>query len=273
MALNHNFLPQTSLVFGTRDFAPQIDATQKSDTAGLQNAFKFGTQVYDYIKQRQIADAIKDGDADKAAILDAQRINTQDPTSMFRWKASQEQAKQIHEENLAAQKEQRAQDLARIEAEKQKTKDEQKQFIRNKISATLPTMSIGWKTSPEQIQQFKNTLAGLKTEAMNSNLSDEYNNILEVEAQLNGQLPQQRAQMAMDAMANATNLFNVTKEEGGFGKDPKAYHDYLLQQYTQITKDFPEAKYDPAFNKAFSDADKLYRKKVKNPTVRPGGRH
>lgn len=274
MALNTpQFGIPTSLVFAPRDYSQQMTSNQASDTQGLQNLFKFGTQVYDYIKQRQIADAIKNGDADEAAMLDAQRINTQDPTSMFRWKAGQEQAKQIHEENLAAQKEQRAQDLARIEAEKQKTKDEQKQFIRNKISATLPTMSIGWKTSPEQIQQYKNTLAGLKTEAMNSNLSDEYNNILEVEAQLNGQLPQQRAQMAMDAMANATNLFNVTKEEGGFGKDPKAYHDYLLQQYTQITRDFPEAKYDPAFNKAFSDADKLYRKKVKNPTVRPGGRH
>lgn len=267
-----NFTPATSLVFGARDFSKDMRQNQAEDTKGLQNAFKFGTQVYDYIKQRQIADAIKNGDADKAAMLDAQRINTQDPTSMFRWKAGQEQAKQIHDENLAAQKEQRAQDLARIEAEKQKTKDEQKQFLRNKISATLPTMSVNWNTSPEQIQQFKNTLAGLKTEAMNSNLSDEYNNILEAEAQLNGQLPQQRAQMAMDAMANATNLFNVTKEEGGFGKDPKAYHDYLLQQYTQITRDFPEAKYDPAFNKAFSDADKLYRKTVKPNKVRPSGR-
>lgn len=195
------------------------------------------------------------------AAIEARKINQKDPTSIWRWKVGQDAAKQ-----------QRAEDLSRIEAEKQKTKDEQKQFIRNKIAATLPTMSIGWKTSPEQIQQFKNTLAGLKTEAMNSNLSDQYNNILEAEAQLNGQLPQQRAQMAMDAMANATNLFNVTKEEGGFGKDPKAYHDYLLQQYTQITRDFPEAKYDPEFNKAFSDADKLFRKTVKTKKVKPSGR-
>lgn len=201
------------------------------------------------------------GNTDKIAAIEARKINQKDPTSIWRWKAGMDFQKQVRKE-----------DLERIEKEKQKTKDEQKQFIRNKIAATLPTMSIGWKTSPEQIQQFKNTLAGLKTEAMNSNLSDQYNNILEAEAQLNGQLPQQRAQMAMDAMANATNLFNVTKEEGGFGKDPKAYHDYLLQQYTQITRDFPEAKYDPAFNKAFSDADKLYRKTVKSNKVRPSGR-
>ena len=201
------------------------------------------------------------GNTDQIAAIEARKINSQDPTSIWRWK-----------EGVNQQRIQRQQDLDRLEKEKTKTKEEQKQFVRNKISATLPTMSIGWKTSPEQIQQYKNTLAGLKTEAMNSNLSDQYNNILEAEAQLNGQLPQQRAQMAMDAMANATNLFNVTKDEGGFGKDPKAYHDYLLQQYTQITRDFPEAKYDPAFNKAFSDADKLHRKTVKTNKVKPSGR-
>lgn len=202
------------------------------------------------------------GNAGQIAAIEARKINAQDPTSIWRWKQGQDQTMAI-----------RKQDLERIEQEKEKTKEEQKQFIRNKLASTLPTMTIGWGTSPEQIQQYKNTLAGLKTEVMNNKLTDQYNNILELEAQLNGQLPKQKAQMAMDAMTNATNLFDVTKDEGGFGKDPKAYHDYLLQQYTAITKEFPEAKYDPEFNKAFMEADKLHRKKVKNPTVRPGGRH
>lgn len=60
MALQNNFLPQTSLVFGVRDFAPQIDAAQKSNTQGLQNAFKFGTQVYDYMQNRKQAKLIDD---------------------------------------------------------------------------------------------------------------------------------------------------------------------------------------------------------------------
>ena len=64
-------------------------------------------------------------------------------------------------------------------------------------------------------------------------------------------------------MARTKDRFNIKKEEGGFGKDPDAYHNFLLQQYTKITRDFPEAKYDPAFNKAFRDADKEFRKKVK----------
>ncbi len=264
MALQNNFLPQTSLVFGVRDFIPQIEANARQDREGLQNAFKFGTQIYDAIKNRQIAEEMNSEDPDYKKIdsLAAQRINNPDTSfSNWRWKRGQDQAIAIREK-----------DLERIKAEKQKNKEEQKQFLRNKISATLPTMSIGWNTSPEQIQQFKNTLAGLKTEAMNSNLTDQYNDILNAEAQLNGQLPQQRAQMAMDAMTNATNLFNVAENDGGFGKDPKKYHDYLLQQYTQITRDFPEAKYDPAFNKAFRDADKLHRKTVKDKKVRPSGR-
>lgn len=201
------------------------------------------------------------GNADQIAAIEARKINGQDPTSIWRWK-----------EGVNQQRINRQQDLERIEKEKAKAKEEQKQFIRNKISSTLPTMSIGWNTSPEQIQQFKNTLAGLKTEAMNSKLSDQYNAILEAEAQLNDKLPQQKAQIAMNDMANAADLFNVTKAEGGFGKDPKAYHEYLLQQYTKITTEFPEAKYDPEFNKAFSDADKLFRKTVKTKKVKPSGR-
>ena len=40
MALQNNFLPQTSLVFGVRDFAPQIEANAKQDREGLQNFAK-----------------------------------------------------------------------------------------------------------------------------------------------------------------------------------------------------------------------------------------
>lgn len=59
MALTNNFLPQTSLVFSTRDFVPQIDAIQKSDTAGLQNAFKFGTHLVDFLHSNKQADLIE----------------------------------------------------------------------------------------------------------------------------------------------------------------------------------------------------------------------
>lgn len=68
MALQNNFLPQTSLVFGARDFVPQIDAIQKGDTQGLQNAFKFGTQVYDYLQGRKQATLMEQDYNDKKAL-------------------------------------------------------------------------------------------------------------------------------------------------------------------------------------------------------------
>ena len=70
MALQNNFLPSTSLVFGVRDFVPQIDAIQKGDTQGLQNAFKFGTQVYDYLQGRKQAALMEQDSNDKKALED-----------------------------------------------------------------------------------------------------------------------------------------------------------------------------------------------------------
>lgn len=77
MALSNNFLPQTSLVFGVRDFVPQIDAIQKGDTQGLQNAFKFGTQVYDYLQGRKQAKLMEQDSNDKKALEDQIAADTQ----------------------------------------------------------------------------------------------------------------------------------------------------------------------------------------------------
>lgn len=70
MALQNNFLPKTSLVFGVRDFVPQIDAIQKGDTQGLQNTFKFGTQVYDYLQGRKQGALMEQDYNDKKALED-----------------------------------------------------------------------------------------------------------------------------------------------------------------------------------------------------------
>lgn len=68
MALNTpQFGIPTSLVFAPRDFSQQMAANQASDTQGLQNLFKFGTQVYDYMQGRKQADMIdKFGDTRQA---------------------------------------------------------------------------------------------------------------------------------------------------------------------------------------------------------------
>lgn len=77
MALTNNFLPQTSLVFSTRDFVPQIDAIQKSDTAGLQNAFKFGTKLVDFLQSNKQADLMEKDTADRKALEDSIAADTQ----------------------------------------------------------------------------------------------------------------------------------------------------------------------------------------------------
>ena len=240
MALQNNFLPQTSLVFGVRDFVPQIEANAKQDREGLQNAFKFGTQVYDYMKNRQIADAIKDGDVDKAAELDAQRINNQDPASIFRWKLSQEQAKQIHDENLAAQKEQRAQDLARVEAEKEKNKAEQKSHVQNKLDSYLPTMNVGLNTSPEQAQQYLNTLAGLEAEASNYGIDDP--RIAEIKSKLSGDLPYNQMMAAIDELEDIDANFGKGADYDRMSTDQKfkVYQKKLEDARQQIIDNNPE---------------------------------
>lgn len=70
MALNTpQFGIPTSLVFGVRDFSKDIRQNQADDTRALQNAFKFGTQVYDYAQQRKQSDIIdKFGDTRQANI-------------------------------------------------------------------------------------------------------------------------------------------------------------------------------------------------------------
>lgn len=235
MALNTpQFGIPTSLVFAPRDYSQQMAANQASDTQGLQNLFKFGTQVYDVIKNRQIANEMdkENPDYKKIDSLAAQRINNPDTSfSNWRWKEGQEQAKQIHDENLAAQQEQRAQDLARVEAEKQKTKDEQKLHVQNKLDSYLPTMAVGLNTSPEQAQQFLNTLAGLETEASNYGIDDP--RIAEMKAKLSGDLPYNQMMAAIDELEDI---------DANFGKGPDYDRMNAAQKFKVYQKKLEDAR-------------------------------
>lgn len=75
------------------------------------------------------------GNADQIAAIEARKINSQDPTMIWRWKMGQDAAKQ-----------QRADDLKRIEAEKQKTEAKNKQMnqykIDNILQSTMPTQNM-----------------------------------------------------------------------------------------------------------------------------------
>ena len=72
MALNTpQFGIPTSLVFGVRDFSKDIRQNQADDTKALQNAFKFGTQVYDYAQSRKQANLMEQDENDKKALQDS----------------------------------------------------------------------------------------------------------------------------------------------------------------------------------------------------------
>lgn len=49
----------TSLVFTPRDYAKDMEARQQADKTAVQNLFKFGTQVYDYLQGRKQADLME----------------------------------------------------------------------------------------------------------------------------------------------------------------------------------------------------------------------
>ena len=79
MALNTpQFGIPTSLVFGVRDFSKDIRQNQIEDTKALQNAFKFGTQVYDYMQGRKQANLIEQDAKDKKALEDSIAADTQE---------------------------------------------------------------------------------------------------------------------------------------------------------------------------------------------------
>ena len=255
MALTNNFLPNTSLVFGVRDFAPQIDALQKGDTEGLQNAFKFGTQVYDAIKNRQIADEMEKDNPDykKIDALAAKRINSPDTSfSNWRWKQGQDQQKALREEELNQAK-----------AEKEAAKELAKRQILNKVTNTLGTINLGLNTTPEQAQQYRNTLAGLMTEAQNAGVED-LSSITNAMQKLDEPLPYEQ----MEDLKNQWDLYNKNYEsvtgEGTYGSN-KDYATYVKNLDDIWYKASPEMRKNREFRLAYETAKAAHAPKKKTP--------
>lgn len=245
MALN---IPQfgipTSLVFTPRDYSQQIANNQAADTRGLQNAFKFGTQIYDAIKNRQIAEEMSKEDPDYKKIdsLAAQRINNPDTSfGNWRWKQGQDQAMEI-----------RKQDLARVQAEKEAAKELAKKQALNKVTNTLGSIRIGLNTTPDQAQQYRNTLAGLMTEAQNAGVED-LSPIIKMQERLDGALPYE----VMEDLKNQMDLYNKNFEsvvgEGTYGSN-KDYETYIKNLEEIWNKADPDMRRDRSFRLAYDVA-------------------
>ena len=260
MALN---IPQfgipTSLVFTPRDFSQQISTNQASDTKGLQNLFKFGTQVYDAIKNRQIADEMDNENPDYKKIdsLAAQRINNPDTSfSNWRWKQGQDQAAAV-----------RKQDLERAKLEKDAAKELAKRQAQNKVTNTLGTINIGLNTSPDQVQQYRNTLASLMTEAQNAGLED-LSAITKMQERLNGPLPYDVMEDLKDQMDLYNKNFESVVGDGTYGSN-KDYATYIKNLEELWSKATPEMRRDRSFKLAYDTAKAAHAPKKKNkPTFR-----
>ena len=59
MALSNNFIPNTSLVFNTRDFSRDLRQNQAEEKAALQGLAKFLGQMHDYAQSNEQADLIE----------------------------------------------------------------------------------------------------------------------------------------------------------------------------------------------------------------------
>lgn len=249
-----NFTPATSLVFGARDFSKDMRQNQAEDTKGLQNAFKFGTQIYDAIKNRQIAEEMNSEDPDYKKIdsLAAQRINNPDTSfSNWRWKQGQDQAMAI-----------RKQDLERIKAEKDAAKELAKRQALNKVTNTLGTINIGLNTTPDQVQQYRNTLAGLMTEAQNAGLED-LSSITEMQKQLNEPLPYEVMANLKDQMDLYNKNFESVVGEGTYGSN-KDYDTYVKNLDDIWYQSSPEMRRDRDFRMAYETAKAARAPKKKN---------
>ena len=163
------------------------------------------------------------------AAIEARKINQKDPTSIWRWKATQDAARQ-----------QRVEDLARAEAEKEKSKAEQKSHVQNKLDSYLPTMTVGLNTSPEQAQQYLNTLAGLEAEASNYGIDDP--RIAEIKSKLSGDLPYNQMMAAIDELEDIDANFGKGSDYDRMNAEQKfkVYQKKLEKARQNIIDNNPE---------------------------------
>lgn len=228
MALQNNFIPNTSLIFTPRDYAQQIAQNQADDTRAVQNAFKFGTQFADWNTNSKIANELRKENPNLQEIdaLAASRINTPDTgATMWRWKKT-----------LDEQKAQRDAELARAQAEKEAQKEKTIQSLKNKINAQLGTMNVGINTTPEQQQQFINTLADLEAQGLDSEVGEEYmKKIYDKRAELRGEAPADASVRLVNDLDIIDSQFDKVPEQGGYAKDIDAYQKALDEKYAEIT--------------------------------------
>ena len=192
------------------------------------------------------------GNADRIAAIEARKINGVDPTSIWKWKQGQDQAAAI-----------RQQDLERAKLEKEAAKELAKRQALNKVTNTLGTINIGLNTTPDQIQQYRNTLASLMSEAQNAELED-LSAITKMQERLNRPLPYDVMEDLKDQMDLYNKNFESVVGDGTYGsnKNYDTYVENLNKLWSQAT---PEMQKDRNFKLAYDTAKAAHARKKTNP--------
>jgi len=97
--------PTVSSIYSFQNSAPQLSEATANNTRALQNAFSFGTKMIDFLKAQDQADLIRKGvaeNADEIAAIEASKINSQDPTMVWRWNEARKDAENQAKLNRAA---------------------------------------------------------------------------------------------------------------------------------------------------------------------------
>lgn len=68
MSINTNISPTVSGVYTPKDYTQQLNYMSENAANALQNAFKFGTKVHDYMKSREQASLMKKDAEDYQAL-------------------------------------------------------------------------------------------------------------------------------------------------------------------------------------------------------------
>ena len=203
-----------------RDSAQELAQASQNNAAALQNAFKFGTQVYDTIKNRQIGEALKKGDTDKAALLESKKINNADPTSFWKWKT----------------------DAARADAQMQAQKESDLQNTQNSLrNATTALLNNVVTNNPEAQAMFINNLNTQKAKLLDAGMEKEA-----------GLVDQKIAEMTNAMQGNQANIAKQQEEEA-FKKN-SANRVALMKQY-QTADSMRKYYFDHI--KELNDDDKL----------------
>lgn len=211
------------------------------------------------------------GNADQIAAIEARKINSQDPTSIWRWKQGQEQAaeeaRKTREQALAL----READLERAKAEKDIQDAKRAQNTRYKIDAGLKKMAIDLNTTPEQLQSYINDAADLEALGLTDDVGEEYmNKIWDAQEKLKGPLPSIKAGELANNFNVLDSQFDTVESQGGFGKNRNKYVEAVDKNWKDIQDFYGQFGQEVPLDvrKAYIAARNKHNKKKTSP--KPG---